>query len=384
MTGAFADLTRAYHDEGLVVVPFVPGTKTAAVQWARWQVIPQTHDEVERLVDEHPAADIAVLCGGSAGIVAIDTDGPEGERQLRHLGFPVPHTAIIESPGGLKRVYRSHRPVPTRIGVRRHLDILGERRCMIVPNSTGRRWLTPEGFKDIAPLPPEWIALSERHGPLIGPALHRAEILGVPEGRRNATLAALVGSWLTGGVPISSIHRRAAAFAGRCAPPMDAAEANAVVESVNRSRARTRSPEREAFLAAARERGFRHPALTVLVALVTLRGELGLTAAMFAPNRKLASLAGVPLASVRSGLKALEEAGLVEVHEHPPPPCCEPKDCLSLGIQKANARTKNKSNCLWSINCIEPVSHEGLLILRGAQAIVVRPTAEKWPIQETE
>lgn len=309
-----------YFKAGANVLPIALGTKrpAAGVEWKEWQHRRQTSAELARLVDAHPAAEIALILGAvSGGLVDLECDGDDGRGALRELRLPLPPTASWESPRGPHRLYRARDAVRSSIGFRPHLDVLSEGRYVVAPSSAGRRWLSG-GLEAVAPLPPEWGQVLRQHGTqhrarLTGLTLEAAEHLGAPEGTRNVTLAALVGRWLTACVPVLDLERRALAWAQRCSPPFPAEEALRVVESITRTRERTRSPERAALLLA-RANDLRQPARAVFIALVALWGELGLSEPMlFAADRIVADYAGLSIVGARAGLKALADAGLIRV-----------------------------------------------------------------------
>ncbi len=316
----FAELALRYFEAGCNVLPIVRGTKRppAGVLWRAWQRRRQMEAEVAQLVNAHPAADIALLCGRpSGGLVDIETDGPDGEAALRALRLPLPPTASSASPRGQHRLYRSPVQLRSRV-LRRHLDVLADGHYVVVPPSSGRRWLTLRGLAEVAPLPDAWRELLAREstGPrthVTGPELFSVERDGITEGLRNITLASLVGHWLTQGHTEPEIHRKALAWARKCSPVLEESETRMVVESVQLSRRRARSPERQALLLA-RVHGLRQPERSVFVALVALRGELGLAGpTMLAPCRLVADFAGVSVGGARAGLASLVRAGLIEM-----------------------------------------------------------------------
>ncbi len=157
MPGAFAQDAPAYYAAGANVVPIVPGTKRppAGVTWRPWQTRRQTEADLEELLRAHPAADIAIVTGDP--FLDIETDGPDGEQALRDLRLPLPRTAMFESARGLHRLYRSPRPIPSRIGLRPKLDVLTAGRLAVVPSSTGRTWVGGLRLEDAALLPEGWV-----------------------------------------------------------------------------------------------------------------------------------------------------------------------------------------------------------------------------------
>jgi len=320
MNGTFAREALRYHHAGLNVLPVVLGSKHPPVglTWRRWQVHHQTEAEVGQLIEAHPSADVALITGGPSHLVDVETDSRAGEGALRELRLPVPATACFTSPRGAHRLYRALHPLPSRIGFRPGLDVLAARRYVLVPRSTGREWLTPGGIEAVAPLPEAWESILGGDGEQrTGEALRQVENEGVEEGRRDDTLAALVGRWLTQGMPEAEIRRRACAWARRCTAmthPFDEAQAEKVVRSIICARERIRSPEGKALLRA-RDFGL-HPAERfVLVGLETLRTELGVPQGheFAAPTRLVATLAGLTFGTVSRVYRRLEQRGLIHL-----------------------------------------------------------------------
>ncbi len=320
--GVFGEYAPHYYEVGANVLPIEPGTKRPPklLSWRRWQHERQTPEEFRRLLAAHPNADVAIILGSaSGGLVDIETDSPSGERALHELRLSLPPTPSWKSPRSLHRLYQWPRVLHSHINLRPGLDILAEGRYVVAPTSIGREWLTPGDLDAAVPLPAAWEGLLQREQRkdqrLTGQALRELEQHGVAEGTRNVTLASLVGRWLTQGYDEGELRRKALDWACRCAPPLPKVEALTVVASVVRTRLRTRSPERQAFLEV-RARNLSTTTGAVLLALVVLRGELGLTNAEFAaPLRLVASLARVSPATAWRAYRELEATGLIVVGE---------------------------------------------------------------------
>lgn len=317
MARTFAEEAPCYHAAGLNVLPIVPGVKwpPEGLSWRQWQSRRQSEAEMGRLVETYPTADIALVMGGPGDLVDVETDGIHGERALRELGLPVPGTACFASPRGAHRLYRAPRPMPSHLGLRPGLDVLGARRYVLVPNSTGRVWQTLGGLDAVVLLPEAWVKLLLRDGPSPSDALPVTEY-GVEEGRRNTTLARLVGRWITQGLAEAEVIRLAHRFAQRCRPPLDTREAETVAASVLRTRHRGRSPERVAALAGRTAR-LSPTDRWILVALEVHRGELGVRAGepFAAPVRAVASITGYNPSTVARAYGRMCAAGLLRVGE---------------------------------------------------------------------
>lgn len=312
----FAEEAPRYYAAGLNVLPIVPGTKwpPRGLSWRRWQMHRQTEDELVRLIEAHPEADVAPILGGPGALVDVETDGPHGEDALCALGIPVLATACFTSPRGTHRLYRASRSLPSRVGLRPGLDVLAHRRYVVAPTSTGREWLTPGGVDGVAPLPAEWEALL--HSSRGDTPLDRVEHTGVEEGRRNTTLTRLVGRWLSQSCTKADLMARARDFARRCTPPLCEREVEQVVASVLHTRARTRSPERAA-LVLGRNLGLSATDRLVLVGLEAQRGELGRPAGkpFAAPVREVARLTGLSHGAVGNAYQRLRAAGVLRLED---------------------------------------------------------------------
>jgi hypothetical protein len=156
--GPFATEAWRYFERAANILPIVPGTKKPphGVNWRRWQDRPQTADEIVRLLETYPDADIAIVLGTPSGrLVDVETDSRAGEQALSDLRLPLPPTAMWRSPRGLHRLYRSAHPLPTR-KTAPNLEMRAAGCYSIIPTSTGRRWLTPGDLDAVAPLPESW------------------------------------------------------------------------------------------------------------------------------------------------------------------------------------------------------------------------------------
>src|SRR5574337_784181 len=78
-----------------------PG-KHPRVGWKEYQDRAPTPAEIEGWVRDFPAAHWGVMLGASAGLVAVDMDGPTAEALLIERGIELPASATIRSPGGAK------------------------------------------------------------------------------------------------------------------------------------------------------------------------------------------------------------------------------------------------------------------------------------------
>ena len=85
----FADAALVLRSHGLAPIP-LGGEKgqTPLVLYANWKC-PPGHQFLERLVGEHPTANVGVLTGLS-GVTVVDVDDPKVMDRMLVLGMSVP------------------------------------------------------------------------------------------------------------------------------------------------------------------------------------------------------------------------------------------------------------------------------------------------------
>ncbi|MBH0176777.1 MAG: hypothetical protein HP491_02670 [Nitrospira sp.] len=112
-----------------------------------------------------PNANIGLVTGRASGRVVLDEDVKKGKRgdlslqELIHEYGPLPTTLKARTPsGGAHYVFRTERAIPSQLGVREGLDVLGENSYFVAAPSVikgkGYQW---EGEVEAAPCP-DWVA----------------------------------------------------------------------------------------------------------------------------------------------------------------------------------------------------------------------------------
>jgi len=145
----FVETAKAYHNQGLPVVPLKG--KHPLTDWAKWQNQPQTREEYESLPWDK-ADGFAVICGiknkDGLFIGTVDFDvknlpsevAEKGREVLKHL----PTTQIEETPsGGQHWIYLSQQK-PKTISVYHNicgLELIGEGKLCIMAPSRGYKRL---------------------------------------------------------------------------------------------------------------------------------------------------------------------------------------------------------------------------------------------------
>lgn len=202
-----------------------------------------------------PWANVAVATGVASGFIALDIDprhgGGESLRDLEKQHGPLPETVEqITGGGGRHLLFRhpGHR-APNAVGLAPGLDVRGDGGYILAAPSlhvSGRRYeweLSSRPGRVPLAEPPAWLLTLVGAGERQTPALDWRQAIteGVPEGRRNATLASIVGALLRAHVPVRAVLEFAVWLnANRFEPPLPEAEVLRVVDSIAGREARRR------------------------------------------------------------------------------------------------------------------------------------------------
>jgi hypothetical protein len=241
----------AYAKRGWSVVPVVPRDKRPLIPWREFQGRIATDLEIRGWYRRWPEANVAIVTGAVSRLVVLDVDprhgGDDSLRDLERAHRPLPSTIESITGGGGRHVYFRHPGglVRNLVGLAPGIDLRGDGGLVVAPPSIhpsgrGYAWEVshhPDDV-DIAPLP-RWIAA--RHSARDRPSGHSAEhwraLLreGVPEGRRNATIASVAGHLLWHGIDAEVACELLLCWnSARCRPPLEASEVVSTVENIVR------------------------------------------------------------------------------------------------------------------------------------------------------
>lgn len=237
-----------YLTRGWSVVPLRPRDKRPLVDWEVLQDEPPTRAEVRGWFERRPDANIGIVTGAISGLVVLDVDpqhgGEESVERLERRRAPLPATVEALTGGGGRHLYFRHpgAEVGNRAGLRPGLDLRGDGGYAVAPPSlhpSGRRyaWRSGRSPSDLAPAPmPFWLLDPHESRPGRSVADWRTLVRdGVPEGRRNSTIASLSGHLLWHGVDPEVVLELTLAWNRlRCRPPLDDGEVGQVVRNITR------------------------------------------------------------------------------------------------------------------------------------------------------
>lgn len=249
--GEMLDGALAYGEVRWSVVPIAPRSKQPLVPWLEFQQRRALPDEIRGWFKSWPDANVAVVTGAISNLVVLDIDprhGGEASLQLLEDDTgPIPSTLEAITGAGGRHLYFAHpgRPVRNRAGLRPGIDLRGDGGLVLAPPSLhpcGRRYAWATGRSpteaEPAPLPPRLLAEVAGRGSRQGhpPAYWRSLVAeGVPEGRRNSTIASLAGHLLWHEVDADVVSELLLCWNRvRCRPPLSDDEVLRTVASITR------------------------------------------------------------------------------------------------------------------------------------------------------
>lgn len=242
-----ATAAMALASRGLCVFPVDPASKAPKTRHGCKDAT-TSKPKILELWQHHPAAGIGVATGRPSGVVVVDVDpssgGADGFAELAgQLGAPGRTVQVSTPRGGWHLWFRAPaRAVPCSVGsLAPGVDVRGDGGYVVAPpttrpDGTGWRWACPGA--PLAELQPEWLealtAAPSGEKPA-APASTWVSMLtdGIAAGRRNQSLAALIGHLLARNVDarlagelLHVVNRHS------CRPPLDGAEVDRIVESI--------------------------------------------------------------------------------------------------------------------------------------------------------
>jgi len=238
---------REYLRLGWGVVPVAPADKRPLILWQMLQHRHATEAEVRYWFSRWPHANVGLVTGAGSGLVVLDVDPARGgESSLLGLEAehgPLPRTVQSITGGGGRHIYFVHPGgvVRNAVAIRPGLDIRGDGGYVVAPPSrhaSGQyyRWVPGRSPAEcqLAPFP-RWLrSKALRQGHTLAQWRHLVRA-GVPEGKRNSTIASLSGHLLWHGVDPQVVLELMLSWNRlRCRPPLSDAEVARTVESISR------------------------------------------------------------------------------------------------------------------------------------------------------
>jgi hypothetical protein len=251
VNGSVVDAALGYLSRGWSVIPVRPRSKRPIIAWQRYQEHPPSAELVRHWYERWPDANVAVVTGAVSALVVVDVDPAHGgARSLQRLEAahgPLPDTLEAVTGGGGRHLYFAHpgSTVHNRVDLAPGIDIRADGGLVVAPPSvhpSGRlyRWATGHGPDEVAPAPlPSWLLAqaepAERHAAHPMGYWRRLLAEGVPEGRRNSSIASLAGHLFHHQVDEAVVTELLLAWnRARCRPPLADDEVVRTVQSIAR------------------------------------------------------------------------------------------------------------------------------------------------------
>lgn len=201
----------------------------------------------------HPDANIGIATGAASGVVAVDVDGPEGEASLAALG-PMPQCPTSSTGKGRHMYFAYAEGVGSSAGkLGEKLDVRGDGGYIVAPPSThpsGARYAWQPGCHPLhitLPALPNAVVtrLSAPTTESVGGTTARAAALipsgPIPEGERNASLAAYAGRFLAHGLnELETLDVIRSINLTKCTTPLPPDEVDGIVRSISSTHRRNK------------------------------------------------------------------------------------------------------------------------------------------------
>ena len=236
---------------GWSIVPVRPRDKRPMIRWAEFQHRRPGEDDVRRWFHGREDVNVGIVTGERSGLVVIDVDpghgGDESFVRIEADHGRLSDTLESITGGGGRHIYFRHPGgvVRNKVAILPGVDVRGDGGYVVAPPSvhaSGKRYRWAPGRApgevEIAAMPTWLVRLIRSGADRPGhPVSHWRRLLreGVPEGKRNDTIASLAGHLLWHGVDPEVTQELLLCWnASRCAPPLADAEVVRTVQSITR------------------------------------------------------------------------------------------------------------------------------------------------------
>ncbi len=251
MASTAREAALGYLERGWSVIPIRAHAKRPMIAWQDYQRRRATADDVHAWFARWPSANVGIVTGDVSGLVVLDVDvrhgGDETLVDLEREHGALPPTVEAVSGGGGRHLYFAHPGghVPNKAALATGIDLRGDGGLIIAPPSahpSGRRYRWRPGHAPdqiaLAPLP-GWLVedVTPAGGRRGHPLAHWRGLVeqGVPEGRRNDSIASLAGHLLWHGVDPEVVAELLLCWnRERCRPPLPDEEVARTVDSIVR------------------------------------------------------------------------------------------------------------------------------------------------------
>ncbi|MBA7539573.1 hypothetical protein ES705_31853 [subsurface metagenome] len=234
MTNKNLEYALKYHDMGWNVVP-VRSDKKPLIKWKDFQQRQSTVGEINEWFTLWRDANIAILTGSISKIVVVDTDSPEGLKNLtakidkRDLNTLKSQTGR----GGTHLIYKTSELLPNAVGILPDVDFRGEGGYVVVPpsihaNGKAYKWISKAKILD---LPDGIIRLLNTKGK--SGITEQSWEMNIEKGERNNELTRRAGKLIRSNLPKSEVLKILVGWnSEHCKPPLPEKDVVIIVNSI--------------------------------------------------------------------------------------------------------------------------------------------------------
>ena len=226
-------LINQYQLQHCSIIPIKPKSKLPYNSWKEYQSRRSSSEEIDTWYRKFPGCNWAMVTGALSGIVVVDFDDKEAYFDAQTRGLPDCPSVI--TPRGC-HCYFKYSEGMRNFQARTDLpgvDFRGDGGYVLIPPS-----IHPDGepYKwepgcELGSMelvdPPEWLFVRSSNGQAV-----KELYKGVEEGKRNSSLARLMGSWANDGLSVDECLYMANAWNLTNKPPMPDDEVRRTVNSI--------------------------------------------------------------------------------------------------------------------------------------------------------
>lgn len=131
--GTFADNAQFYSELGLNIIPCKAGEKKSLVTWKQRQRQPASTAQLDKWAEQHPDANLAVVCGQVSGITVLDDDRNRPIHEVFEEFGKTP--IVVKTPNKGYHYYYAHNGERNGPVTGRGIDLKSEGGYVLLPPS---------------------------------------------------------------------------------------------------------------------------------------------------------------------------------------------------------------------------------------------------------
>jgi len=240
----FLQAAIEYCENGFSVIP-VQKNKKPYIKWERYQGERATQEQLEQWWGQWPEANVGIVTGKISGIMVLDADSKQGQKELNKLFPDSLETPTAKSPGGWHNYFAYQEGLSNTARVLPDCDIRTDGGYIIAPPSRNAKgnyaWVEGLSIFDVAPaaLPkPVYNKIkafnrgatnSDHNNPQQSATIRN---ISFEEGLRDESLFHIGNCLIKGGMDSDNALKCLHFIGSNCNPPFPEKEIQAKIQSV--------------------------------------------------------------------------------------------------------------------------------------------------------